>query len=185
MYPEVALDFIGWGLSPTIFPTHPSPPPIPGASHTCASAQCAMNQKFPQSPPMFDYFSRVAHRTQRTRYSFCLLGYQFITKGCIGHGVGKEHRGFHAFFMCTTLLHQPRLSWTLSFWAFMEASLQWQDWLNYWTLKTVSTSSPSPFLGGGRERWDCEFQSSDHNVGSPNNQPSSLSLPKAFQKFPH
>ena len=37
---------------------------------------------------------------------------------------------------------------TLSFWAFMEASLHSHDWLNHWPLIMDSTSSPSPLPEG-------------------------------------
>ena len=36
---------------------------------------------------------------------------------------------------------------SLSFWAFVEASLHRQDWLNHWPLVIDSASNPSPLPG--------------------------------------
>ena len=70
--------------------------------------------------------------------------------------------------------------WTLSFGIFTEVSLQSQDWLNHWILAIDSPSSTSPLLGWGLRVWYWKFQSSDHQSGSPSNQPPSLGLPSGM-----
>ena len=57
-------------------------------------------------------------------------------------------------------------------WGVLEASLHRFYWLNHWSL-VDSTSNPSP-LPKGQERWEWEFQPSNHRVGSLGNQPPSL-----------
>ena len=73
--------------------------------------------------------------------------------------------------------------WTLSLGVFTEVSLQSQDWLNHWILAIDSPSSTSPLLGWGLRVWYWKFQPSDHQSGSPSNQPPSLGLPSGMYRM--
>lgn len=102
------------------------------------------------------------------REMFYLLDYWFIIKGynsgtggerCIGQDLKKGH-GTSVPSLRTPLspnhplLTKPEILQTLSFGAFMEASLHRYDWLNHWPLVTelrLQTFSPTPEAKGRSE----------------------------------
>ena len=65
---------------------------------------------------------------------------------------------------------------------FLGASLHRHDWLNQWQLATTFTLQPIQSPEGGERGANWKFQSCDHVVVLPGNQPPSLS---AFQKSPY
>lgn len=101
----------------------------------------------------FDYFPRVASRTQRnlsfTRLLAMIKGYNsgiVRWKRCIGQGMGKGPGASTLSALSVSVFTVWEALWSWSFWVFMKASLHRNDRLNHPPLVSDSTSTLLPSL---------------------------------------
>lgn len=111
----------------------------------------------------FNYFARMAHRTQRNTYLHLLVYYKGCYKGYRWRGLQSQEGGRVTDFSCpprekyhpgtSTCPAIRKLPKPPASWVFMQASLHRHEWLSHWplviNLTSPSSFSPPPRLGVG------------------------------------